>query len=121
MKYALLGYDLDRSLEVLAGPEKRALHGGHAALHEAQNTEGAVTVVAHYRFRPPQQATTVRLEDGELVRGDGPASETSGGLRALYLVESDDLDAVVELAGRLPAVGAGATVEIWPLTEPRHD
>jgi hypothetical protein len=121
MKYVLLGYDLDRSLDDLAGPEKRSLHGRHAGLHKSQNTDSAVTVVAHYRFRPTQQATTVRLEEGELISREGPASAASGKLRALYLVESDDLDAVVALARRLPAVGAGATVEIWPLTEPRHE
>ena len=51
MKYALLGYDLDRSLDDLAAPEKRALHGGHGGLNKAQNTSSGVTVVAHYRFR----------------------------------------------------------------------
>ena len=56
-----------------------------------------------------------------MIRVDGPAGVASGGLRALYLVESDDLDAVVALAGRLPAVAAGATVQIWPLTQPRHE
>jgi hypothetical protein len=56
-----------------------------------------------------------------LISREGPASAASGKLRALYLVESDDLDAVVALARRLPAVDAGATVEIWPLTEPRHE
>ena len=121
MKYALLCYDLDRSLDELAAPEKRAFHGGHAALHKEQNTSSGVTVVAHYRFRPAQHATTVQFTEGELIRAEGPAGVVSGGLRALYLVESDDLDAVVALAAGLPAIAAGATIEIWPLTEPRHE
>lgn len=57
MKYALLGYDLDRSLDDLAPPEKRALHGGHYALHKADSTSSGVVVVAHYasgpRYRRP--------------------------------------------------------------------
>ena len=119
MKYALLGYDLDRSLDELAVEEKRAVHRDHAALHRTANAGSGVTVIGHYRFRPAQQAITVQFAAGDPIRREGPASSASGTLRALYLVESDDLDAVVALASRLPAVGAGATVEIWPLSEPR--
>lgn len=117
MIYALLGYDLDRSLDELAAPEKQALHRKHATLREAASA--GLTMIGHYRFRPARQATTVRFGAGELTTSQGAASEASETLRSLYLVEADDLDAAVALAGRLPATGAGATIEIWPLTEPR--
>ncbi len=45
----------------------------------------------------------------------------SEALRALYLLESDDPAAVVDLAARLPAVHMGGTVEVWPLIEPHPD
>jgi hypothetical protein len=118
MKYALLAYDLDRSLDELPTPDKRALHAGHAAMHTAQSTNRDTTLNSHYRFRSPEQAITVRFDGGDAVRRNGPASSTSAALRALYIVESEDLDAVVAAAAELPAVSAGATVEIWPLTEP---
>ena len=54
---------------------------------------------------------------GTAIQADG-ASETSATLRALYILDSDDPDAVVQLAEQLPATLQGATVEIWPLTEP---
>ena len=119
MKYVLLGYDLDRSLEHLAAKDKGALHREHAALHLTARASSGVRLISHYRFRSPPEATTVHLAGTDLTRRDGPATRASGALRALYLVESDDLDALVVLAGRLPAVGAGATIEIWPLVEPR--
>jgi hypothetical protein len=53
-----------------------------------------------------------------MIRNQAPASPASSTLRALYIVESDTAEAVVELAARLPATQRGATVEIWPLTEP---
>jgi hypothetical protein len=115
MKYALLAYD-DGSLDELPTAKKRALHLGHARRH---NMKSEVTVVSHYRFRPAQHATTVRFEAGSPVRASGPASGFNGTLRALYITEDDDLDAVVQFAADLPAVKAGATVEIWPFTEPR--
>jgi hypothetical protein len=123
MKYALLGYDADRSLEELAPEEKRALHVGHRALHDEVTAaaSASVRVIAHYRFRPAPLATTIRLGADALIRTEGPAAKASEALRALYLLESDDLDAVLDLAGRIPAVQMGGIVEVWPLTEPdRH-
>lgn len=126
MKYALLAYDTNRTLDQLPAAEKRALHTGHARLHRKKRN---VTVISHYRFRPARHATTVRLEAGSLIRETGPASHSNRAPRALYLVESDDPEAVVRLAAELPAASAGATIEVWPLSEPgpggdrghRHD
>jgi hypothetical protein len=115
MKYALLAYDLAGSLQELPADDKRVLHRGHAAL---QHAESRATVIAHFRFRPARLVTTVSLVGDELVERGGAASETSAELRALYLVESSDPDAVSDLARQLPAVQLGGTVEIWPLTEP---
>jgi hypothetical protein len=75
-------------------------------------------VIAHFRFRPARGATTVRRADGEVVRTKGSASGKTEALRALYVVESDDSDAVLDLATSLPAVHMGGTVEVWPLIEP---
>lgn len=114
MRYALLGYDPIGALEELPAEDKRALHGGHRALHN--EGPSGVDVIAHYRFRPSRLVTTVTVRGGELVKDDGPASEASASLRALYLVEGDS-DAVVEMAGRLPAVRMGGAVDVWPLAE----
>jgi len=126
MTYALLVYDLDGSLKELAAENKRRLHRGHAKLGEVtRGGSGSLKPPAHYRFRPSQHTTTVRAGSTGLIRSEGAASATSGTLRALYLVESPDFDAVVELAERLPAVEMGATAEIWQLAEPhpaaQHD
>jgi hypothetical protein len=120
MKYALLGYDLDGTLDQLARDSKRALHRRHAALGEHAPINPSVKVVAHYRFRPSPLATVHHdANTGTPIRVDGAASETSATLRALYILDSDDPDAVIQLAEQLPATSQGATVEIWPLTEPR--
>jgi hypothetical protein len=52
------------------------------------------------------------------VRTDGPSVETRERLRALYVVESDEADAVLDFASKLPAVRLGGAVEVWPLIEP---
>jgi hypothetical protein len=120
MKYALLAYDRDGTLEGLAAEDKRALHGAHRALHNdvAETGNDFVNVIAHYRFRPARHAKTLRHAGDELVTTEGPVATPSGPLRALYLLESDDPDAVLDLASQLPGVRMGGSVEVWPLTEP---
>ncbi len=116
MKYALLGYDIDGSLERLAAEDKHALHRAHRLLHDetAAKTPGSVQMIAHYRFRPPRLATTIRCAGDDLITTEGPAAKASETLRALYLLESDNPDAVRDLASQLPAIQVGGTVEIWP-------
>lgn len=119
MKYALLGYDAEGSLDALPPEDKRALHAAHRTLHDDFQAErtAAVNVIAHYRFRPPRLTTTLRRAGDEVPRTKGPSSEATEALRALYLLESDDPDAVLDLASQLPAVRMGGAVEVWPLTE----
>ena len=118
MKYALLAYDLEGSLDELPAEDQAALHAAHSTLREDETAQNGVAIIAHYRFRPPRLTTTVRLTTGGPLRTDGSAGARSEGLRALYVLEADDVDAVAALATRLPAVQHGATVEIRPLTEP---
>ena len=44
-------------------------------------------------------------------------AEHHGTLCALFLIESELDETVVEIASQLPAVRLGATVEVWPLIE----
>jgi hypothetical protein len=116
MKYALLGYDLDATLDQLAPQDKRALHQGHSALGEGSLADG-IRLIAHYRFRPPALATTIRNGTDGAIRRQGPASRATATLRALYILESDSPEQAAQLAEHLPALRV-ATIEVWPLSEP---
>lgn len=97
------------------------MQAAHRFLDEEQQasaTPSASVIAAHYRLRPPEQTTTIRLIGDEIAKMEGLSSAAGEAPRALYLLESDDPDAVFELAARLPAVRIGGTVEIWPLIEP---
>jgi hypothetical protein len=74
-------------------------------------------VIGHYRLRPPQSTTTVRVEKGQTVNTEGPLADTRENFRAFYLLESNDHDSVLELAARIPAARMGGAVEVWPLAE----
>ncbi len=116
MTYALLVYITTDSWNELSSEDKRSLHGSQDA-----RASGSARVIAHYRLRPPETATTIRLDGDQIVSSEGPSAETSEGLRGFYLLESDDPDAVLDFASQHPAVRVGGTAELWPLIEPgRH-
>jgi predicted enzyme related to lactoylglutathione lyase len=67
------------------------------------------------QLQPPATATTVRLEDGELVRTTGPNAKTDEPLGGYYLIEAADIDAATAIAARIPALRLGGTIEIRPV------
>jgi hypothetical protein len=111
MKYALLVYDAPDAWKSLATEQKHAAHGEYHAVGASQG------VIAHYRLRSSRRTTNVRLHEGQIVQSEGPLADSRETLRAIYLIESDDPDFVLELAARIPAARNGGAVEIWPLTE----
>ncbi len=111
MKYALFVYEVPGSWHGLSTAQKRALHDGYHAVAASPG------VIAHYRLRPPQTTTTVRVEEDQIVKTAGPLADTWENLRAFYLLESDDRDPVLEVAARIPAARTGGAVEVRPLTE----
>jgi hypothetical protein len=92
------------------------------ALHDPEPyrtiESGSARVLAHYRLRAPGLTTAIRLVDDEIIRSEGPAVEAGEKLRALFLIEGDDAEAVLDFAAQLPAVRLGGVVEVWPLIEP---
>jgi hypothetical protein len=65
-------------------------------------------------LRPPTEATTVRVRDGEVLLTDGPFADTKEQIGGLVLIECADLDEAVEIAARHPAAGYGM-IEIRPM------
>jgi hypothetical protein len=109
--YLLLVYVTPESLRGLSSEDKHSLHSQHEA---APST----SLVAHYRLRPPRLATTVRLDGDQIVKTGGPSAEPSERLRAFYVLESDEQDAVLDFASQIPVVRLGGNAEVWPLIEP---
>lgn len=74
-------------------------------------------VVGGQQLQPVETATTVRVENGEMLLTDGPFVDAKEHLGGYYLVEADDLDAALEIAARIPAARMGGAVEVRPLVE----
>ena len=61
-------------------------------------------------------ATSVRVRDGKRLVTDGPFAETREQLGGYFLVEANNLDEAIEIAGQIPGARKG-TVEVRPIVE----
>lgn len=61
-------------------------------------------------------ATSVRVREGKRLVTDGPFAETREQLGGYFLIDAKDLDAAINIAGRIPAARKG-TVEVRPVIE----
>jgi hypothetical protein len=97
--------------ESLPAAEQAAIFAAYKALRETPGvTPGAW-------MQPPETATTVRVKNGETLITDGPFAEIKEAIGGYCILEADDLDAAIEVAGTIPAASRGGAIEVRPLVE----
>jgi hypothetical protein len=62
----------------------------------------------------PENATTVRVQDGKTLTTDGPFVGMKEAVGSYFVLEADDLDAAIALAARIPPARLGGAIEIRP-------
>lgn len=67
-------------------------------------------------LHPTTTSTSVTHHDGKAVARDGPFAETKEQLGGFFLLDADNLDEAIEIAGKIPA-GRWGTVEVRPVIE----
>jgi hypothetical protein len=95
----------------LSDDEKQAVYRDYGAINQNPG------VTPGQQMSPPEQATTVRVEDGQTLATDGPFVETKEALGGYLFLEADDLDAAIALAAQIPAARMGGAIEVRPLVE----
>jgi hypothetical protein len=65
-------------------------------------------------LRPPADATTIRVRDGETLLTDGPFAESREQIGGFCLIECADLDEAIEIASKHPAATYGS-IEVRPI------
>ena len=113
MKYMLLIQSGDSIDEYnrLPEDEQKAVMGEYFAI------SGLPGVSDGNQLQPAQTATTVRVQDGKTLTTDGPFVETKEAIGGYLLFETDDPDAAVELAAKIPAAWLGGAIEVRPVVE----
>jgi len=113
MKYLLQIYPAAArgEFERLPADEQQAIVEEYLAIGQSPE------VVGGDQLQPVETATTVRVENGEVLLTDGPFVDAKEHLGGYCLVEADDLDVALEIAARVPAARMGGAVEVRPLVE----
>ena len=106
MRYAILIYGSD-DME----PADDSIMAEYVALGERAGTYGGA------ELDDASTATTVRVQDGEVLTTDGPFAETKDVLGGFYLIDVPSLDEALDFAAAVPAAKRGGSVEVRPLME----
>jgi hypothetical protein len=95
----------------LSEDEQKAIYAAYKEINETPGVSPGVWM------QPPEMATTVRVQDGKTLTTDGPFVAIKEALGGYFFFETDDLDAAIELASRIPAARLGGAVEVRPVAE----
>ncbi len=115
MQYVMLIYQGTTPLpgtpdwETLSEDEQKTVYADYAALNK---TEG---VTPGLPLGLPENATTVRVDDGKTLVTDGPFIGIKEAIGGFFVLEADNLDAAIELASRIPAARLGGAIEVRPV------
>jgi len=109
MLYTLLIYE--NAEELTSDPD---VLRRHAAEFGEFVTQVADKIRGGSPLKLPDQATTIRIRDGETITTDGPFAETKEVLSGFFIVELDNLDEALAIAARIPVAKYGA-VEVRPV------
>jgi hypothetical protein len=109
MQYVLLIYQgTSPRAETLSEEEYKATGAEYGAINRRPGVTPGLPLGL------PENATTVRVQNGKTLTTDGPFVEIKEAIGGYYVLEADDLDAAIELASRIPAARRGGAIEIRP-------
>ena len=93
----------------LSEAEQKQVYADYGALNE---TPGVTPGLPRGM---PENATTVRVADGETLVTDGPFVGIKEAIGGFFVFEAEDLDAAIEVASRVPAARLGGAIEVRPV------
>ena len=115
MQYVLLIYQGSTPLpntpewDTLPKDEQKAIYADYAALNQDSR------ITAGPPLDLPENARTVRVDNGTTIATDGPYLDTNGAVGGFMVLEADSIDDATELAARVPAARHGGAIEIRPV------
>ena len=113
MQYLLLIYHKENEWESLTEGDRQKVYGEYRKVREDLINKG--NWVGGNQLQSVSTASTVRLKDKKTLITDGPFAETKEQLAGYFLVEANDLDEALKIAGRIPSVALGASIEVRPV------
>ena len=117
MQYLLLIYHVESQWDALTEDELQQVYTKYRSLREDLIKSG--NWIGGNQLQPVSTASTVRLKDKKPLITDGPFAETKEQLGGYFLVEANNLDDALKIAGRIPSVALGGSIEVRPVVMPR--
>jgi hypothetical protein len=114
MQYVCLVYGDESRLTALSGDERDALIEEALAYDEELRAAGHLVLAR--ALEQTDDAVTVRVRADGLSATDGPFAETVEQLGGFVLIEANDLNEAIRVAGRIPAARYGS-VEVRPIVD----
>jgi len=115
MKFLLLLYgDETKWMDVSPEEAQQSVEVWNA--YGQQLTDAGVLVTGE-ALGPTAEATTVRRDENEVVRTDGPFAETREQLGGFYVLDCQDIDEAAGWAAKVPDLGEGGSVEVRPVID----
>ena len=111
MKYMLLIYHDEQAL---SESERQECYAESTELAKEIHSSGQY--LGANPLHPTSMATSVRVRNGKRLVTDGPFAETREQLGGYFLIEANNLDEAIGIAGRIPMARKG-TVEVRPVIE----
>jgi hypothetical protein len=111
LRYALLAYSNIDVRDRRTEEERRRMNAGIAEVLARP------TVTGWLRLQDVESATTVRLEQGRTLLTDGPFVDSKDFLGGFILVEAENLDGALAVAGELQELQGAGAIEVRPVLE----
>jgi hypothetical protein len=111
MRYALLAYSDVEVRDRTPAEERRRINAGIAEVLARPNVTGWL------RLQNVESATTLRYEQGKTLLTDGPFVDSKDFLGGFIIVEAENLDGALAVAGELQEVRGAGAIEIRPVLE----
>jgi hypothetical protein len=109
--YALLINEHPNAYDGLSSAEQDAISAEYIELRKDERMVGGA------KLQPAETATTVRMQNGEVLLTDGPFADTKEIFGGFYILDASDLDTALKVAASIPAVRLGGSVEVRPLVK----
>jgi len=111
MQYAILIYDKPGTYEALAPDEFDQMMAEYGPITQDPAVRGGA------QLQPVHTATTVRVNDGEVLTTDGPFADTKEVFGGYYVIDVANLDLALAFAARIPSARLGGAVEVRPIVD----
>ena len=108
MRYALLAYSNIDVRDQTTEQERRRINAGIDEVLARPNVTGWL------RLQDVESATTMRYEQGRTLLTDGPFVDSKDFLGGFIVVEADNLDGALAVAGELQELRAAGAIEVRP-------